>query len=518
MASLYIYLSIALIVALIVHQRVNGKLKQFPGPFLARWTYLWKFWDTVTGWHEKPSALRLHRKYGDVVRLGPNTLSFSHPDAIQDIYGVDKHLQKGKYYYVAAATVNGRVTPSLFSSTDVAWHDNLRRAIQPAFNLSTLVQYEPFVNSTITTFIGQLDKRFADKSGKDGVIDLPSWMHWYAFDVIGELTYGQAFGFLESASDLDNLLGRTREFLVYLQSYGQIPWADDLLLKNPLLLWLNQRGWLNGSPNPAVPFALKRQIERIQSRQKAERRTNDDGRMDLLDKFLAATDKYPETITEREVLGLGLSMVFAGSESTAISLSSLFYHLLKNPKAYRRLRAELDERTPQNEKGSLPQFQTIQKFPYLDACVKEAFRIHPAARFSADRVLPPEGATIAGYEVPGGTVVGMSAWAIHRREDIFGQRVDEYEPKRWLPRDGEAEEKAKVRISEMNRHAFQFGSGKFNCIGQHISRLEMYKATAALLMRFDFSLDEPDKNWMLMPGSFVNVTDVNVRIRRRARE
>ena len=468
MATIYIYLTLILAIALLIHHQVNDKLNRFSGPRLCRYTYLWLFWDTVTGWHKKPSPARLHRKYGDVVRIGPNTLSFSHPDAIQDIYGVDKHFPKAKYYYVAAATVNGRVTPSLFSSIDVAWHDNLRRAIQPAFNLTTLVQYEPFVNSTIATFIEQLDNRFANKVGNDGLVDLPRWMHWYAFDVIGELTYGQAFGFLVSASDVDSIIEKVREFLVYVQSYGQVPWLDNVFMKNPALLWLNRKGCFNGHPNPVVPFALKRQTARLSDNKKVKRTTDDNRRVDLLDKFLQARDKHQDTITDKEVLGLGISMVLAGSESTAISLSSLFYHFLKTQGVYNRLRSELEELLPQSEKDSLPKFQTVQKFPFLDACVKEAFRIHPAARFSADRVLPSAGATIAGHDVPGGTVVGINAWAMHRREDIFGQDVESYNPWRWLPSPDETEGQTKSRITNMNRHMFHFGSGKFNCIGQNI--------------------------------------------------
>jgi cytochrome P450 len=183
-----------------------------------------------------------------------------------------------------------------------------------------------------------------------------------------------------------------------------------------------------------------------------------------------------------------------------------------------KLRSELEELLPQSEKDSMPQFQTVQKFPFLDACVKEAFRIHPAARFSADRVLPSGGATIAGHNIPGGTVVGISAWAMHRREDIFGQDVESYNPWRWLPNPGEIEDQAKARIAEMNRHMFQFGSGKFNCIGQNVSRMEMYKATAALLWKFDFELADPEKEWTLMPGSFVNVTGVDVFVRRRVNQ
>lgn len=466
MALFYVYFAIATLLVVSIHRLITDQLKCYPGPLLSRFTDIHRFWLTITGWHKHPYPLRLHRRYGEVVRTGPNTLSFSHPDAIRDIYGVDKHYPKAPYYHVAAATVNGRITPSLFSSLDVAWHDNLRKAIQPGFNLSALVQYEPFVNSTIRSFIRQLDNRFAGKTGSAGIVNLPTWMQWYAFDVIGEITYGEPVGFLESASDINNIIEETNDFLAYVQSIAQIDGADDLLVKNPILLWLNRRGLFNGRPNPAVPFALGRQNARTQAREKGERKSNNDGRVDLLDKFFEARDTHPETIKDHDILGLGLSMVFAGSESTAISLSSLFYHLLKNKEAYQRLRMELDESFSQVQQDELPQYQSLQKLPFLDACIKEAFRMHPAARFSADRVLPPSGAMIAGHNIPGGTIVGVNAWAIHRREDIFGEDVDQYNANRWLPGPNEMEATAKHRIAEMNRHMLQFGSGKFNCIGQ----------------------------------------------------
>ena len=226
MGLFYCYLVVVLIITHVVVRSVSDNLRKFPGPYLARWTNAWRLFDTVTGWRRQPSIIGLHRKYGDVVRIGPNVLSFAHPQAIRDIYGADKHFNKSDYYAVAAAVAQGRPTPSLFSSLDAHWHDNLRRAIQPAFNLTALVQYEHFVNNIVTTFIQQLDKRFANKTGQDGIVDLPRWLHWYAFDVIGELTYGNAFGFLESGSDVENIIADTHGSLTYTHSVGQMPWLD----------------------------------------------------------------------------------------------------------------------------------------------------------------------------------------------------------------------------------------------------------------------------------------------------
>ena len=232
--------------------------------------------------------------------------------------------------------------------------------------------------------------------------------------------------------------------------------------------------------------------------------------MDLLDKFLQAKAKNPDTVSDREVLGMGISMVLAGSETTAITLSAVLYHVLKQPMVYQKLRQEIDTAFPANGDATVV-FQKAQKLPYLDACIKEGFRIHPAGRFSAERVLPPAGATIAEHEIPGSTVVGVNAWVLHRRTEIYGDDVEVYRPERWLP----TLEADKGRVVEMERTLFQFGAGRFSCIGKNISLLEMYKAIPSLIRAFDFALVEPGKEWRFESGSFANVSGVNVRLKTR---
>lgn len=70
--------------------------------------------------------------------------------------------------------------------------------------------------------------------------------------------------------------------------------------------------------------------------------------------------------------------------------------------------------------------------PFLDAVIKEAGRLHPPFGLPFERVIPPEGAVISGQHLPGGTFVGISAWAIHRDFETFGEDSDEWRPERWL--------------------------------------------------------------------------------------
>ena len=61
----------------------------------------------------------------------------------------------------------------------------------------------------------QLNARFAGKKGPDGVFDLGTWMLYYTFDVIGELTYGARHGFMEAGKDSQGLIPYVQKFLVY---------------------------------------------------------------------------------------------------------------------------------------------------------------------------------------------------------------------------------------------------------------------------------------------------------------
>ena len=73
-----------------IQQRYNRGLNKYPGPFLASLTDLWRTFHLL--WTRKlhDANVELHEKHGDVVRLGPNLLSFGDPRAIKDIYGLNK--------------------------------------------------------------------------------------------------------------------------------------------------------------------------------------------------------------------------------------------------------------------------------------------------------------------------------------------------------------------------------------------------------------------------------------------
>ncbi len=87
---------ITLLLLFVLYLAVNHfqhGLRKYPGPFLASLTDWWRFFD-VLGRRPEVTHVRLHRQHGDIVRLGPNVLSFADPKALKTIYGLNKGFTK----------------------------------------------------------------------------------------------------------------------------------------------------------------------------------------------------------------------------------------------------------------------------------------------------------------------------------------------------------------------------------------------------------------------------------------
>ncbi|KAK8069050.1 cytochrome P450 [Apiospora phragmitis] len=511
---------IAVTLGWLAKNRFNNGLNRYPGPLLASLTDWWRFWD-VYGQRPEVTHQKLHAKYGDFVRLGPNSLSFADPKALKTIYGLNKGFVKSEFYVVQQSVVKGHSLASLFSTTDNDFHSQFRRCVNAAFSMSALVQYEPFVDNTTKLFLDQTERLFANNI--DGC-DFTKWLQFYAFDVIGEITYSKRHGFIEKNEDIDGIVNYLSKLFLYVAptrlieyKIGQIPFLDRLLLKNPIYLKLSQWGIID-STFPVAKFARTRMAERLGPGYLNETKGPllpvadakvDTKSPDLLSKFLAAREARPDFMSDTLVQTMAVSMAFAGSETTAISLGSAFYYLLRHPAALDALRRELDDCARRGEfsdyETGLVTWGESQKLPYLDACIKEAFRLHPAAGLPLERI----GAEIAGHFVKGGTIVGCSAWIIHRRPEIWGEDVEAYRPERWLVDEKAAatgivpREEQEKRIREMNGMMFQFGMGSRTCIGKNISLLEIYKVVPSLLRRFEIRFKDPNEEWKLVNAWFV---------------
>jgi hypothetical protein len=97
---------------------------------------------------------------------------------------------------------HGKVVPTIFSTRDESVHEIMKRPIAQVYAMSNLKTYEPLVESTESLLISKLEK-LADEGR---TFDLGTWMHWFATDVIMEMTFGKRLGFLEREEDVDGIL------------------------------------------------------------------------------------------------------------------------------------------------------------------------------------------------------------------------------------------------------------------------------------------------------------------------
>jgi hypothetical protein len=94
--------------------------------------------------------------------------------------------------------------------------------------MSTLIQYEPFVDSTTELFLSQTENLYA-KTGN--ACNFSRWLQFYAFDVIGEMTYSKRHGFLEENRDIDGIIDYVAQLFDYA---GPVSLSSPVSLPPPL--------------------------------------------------------------------------------------------------------------------------------------------------------------------------------------------------------------------------------------------------------------------------------------------
>lgn len=83
------------------------------------------------------------------------------------------------------------------------------------FTQTAVLAYEPFVERTIEVFVTEMDNRFVNKHGIEGNIDFHTWMSYFTFDVISDLTYSKRHGFISRGEDVYGIIGWVADFLSY---------------------------------------------------------------------------------------------------------------------------------------------------------------------------------------------------------------------------------------------------------------------------------------------------------------
>ncbi|KAL3456655.1 cytochrome P450 [Aspergillus heterothallicus] len=472
-------------------------LAKFPGPFWASITRAWTVLHVLPGDAEK-SQLKLHEKYGSVVRIAPNELITSDPEALKTLYGIKSFTTKTDFY-LAFRPPWARF-PDHFSSEGGKQHAERRRIVSHVYTMTSILQSEKYIEKCIDVWIEKL----GEMSDRKESFDLWLWARMYAYDVIGELYFSKMFGFLQAGGDHLGYIDATDDLIPVQFLAGNMPTYVRGIFMLTGIMFPKVRGALKalGNLTDATNAMLQERVAALQSGSGSKPQ-----RPDVLGKLLDISHRRGKELNFEldDIKMESFAAFFAGSETTALTLSGILYNIFRTPRVYKELVAEIDAAV---ESGQLSSphiaYNEAIKLPYLVACVKEGIRMHPITGVSFPRHAPSSGCMVGGYYIPGDTRIGVNPGVIHFDKSVFGEDADTFRPERWIESDA----------NRMDGYIMQFGMGARTCLGKNISMCEIYKAIPQLLKAFTFELTSDEEMrttsyWLHKPVA------IEMNVRRR---
>lgn len=432
---------VILIVIRFLYRRYFSPLRRYPGPFLASGSRLYALYTTWKG-QTHDEQIKLHQRYGPIVRIKPNQLSFSSPEAARQVLAPGKGYSKTDFYWVFPPYNN----PDIFTEIREEVHAQKKRFTNVPYSLASFQALTPWINKTVNVFCDKLDL-FSQTSQK---MDLGKYLQYAAFDSLGEVAFSTNFGFLDNGVDVNGAIELIDSVQLYDGIVGQVPFLDYLLRRSPLwdyLPWTTPLG-----NNHITRTALGQLAARKDGTAIVDRR-------DLLSQLLEGHKKDPVKFSEMDVFAVAHGAIFAGSDSTSSTMTSFVWHVLNNPKVHAKLVQEILNVDTKGDLSEVVAWDEAQnKLPYFQACLKEAMRINPAVGLPLYRKVPATGADIDGEFVAGGTEIALNGWVLHRDQTIFGKDAESFRPERWLA--SEKDEKNQDRVKKMERYMFQVSSNQ----------------------------------------------------------
>lgn len=198
------------------------------------------------------------------------------------------------------------------------------------------------------------------------------------------------------------------------------------------------------------------------------------------------------------LLTVVLNFIIAGRDTTAQTLSWLFYELCAHPEHVQHIRREVDSVMGPDaaSKREWVKYDEFKKLPYTLACVHEAARLHPAVPKNGkevlkDDVIVPQGPNpdnLPPFKVFAGERIAWSDWVMNRLPEVWGPDAAQFNPQRFLT----ADENGSWIYHQQPQWKFHvFNAGPRLCLGMNLAGFESVAFVAAALQKYDFTWAAP---------------------------
>lgn len=441
-------------------------LARYPGPVVNRVTVLPKIYHLLSGTLPHHVA-DLHARYGPVVRITPNDLSFVDPQAWKDIYS--RKLGDSRSELPADMDFYNPTNhhPASLMASERQEHDVVRKMLSPGFSDRAMKAQEPVIGGYVDLLIKRLRENSVDSDGKAMPINMRDWLAYCTFDLIGRLAFGSDFGCLESSgydpyvTIMSNIL-KDMSKLQVLQALGLVSTTAFIIRKLGGIKTMEKHS----------------EISRLKTEERVKLGT---GQNDFVDGLVSKNMDVKEL---QENAGI---LIMAGSETTATLLAGALYLITTHRSVLERLVGEVRSEFESEDEITLT---SVNRLTYMLAVLKETLRCYPPVAGVSPRKVPRGGAVIAGNVVPEGATVGVWQWAMYRDEKFF-KDPHCFDPNRFLGGEDGA------KYADDNQDVlYPFLLGSRNCLGQNLAYAEMRLILARLVWNFDMRLCEESKGWM----------------------
>ncbi|KAF2403936.1 cytochrome P450 [Trichodelitschia bisporula] len=436
-------------------------LAKFPGPKIAALTTWYEGWYDYL-WLQGKFTFHLadlHKKYGPIVRIGPNEVHIKDPEFFSQIYTMSSaKIDKYEYYYSMLGNPEATF-PTIAHET----HKSRRAALAPFFSTAAVLRFQPVVQRVAD----RLCSRMRTALAADEPIPLFFAFRGLTVDIVSEYLFGASPDILERPDWGRSFYGAWRGLWELSPLIRQIPGILAVFRWTPR--------WLLKATNPKALEVLDMETQtdawtaRLLATPEAEIKKRPQ-RTVLWE--VAHSNALPaEERTFKRLAVDGNNILAAGFETTGNMLSHMMYGVLSQPAVHARLCKELENAIPDPE--SMPNSQVLEKLPYLNAVVKETLRQGVGAFGRLSRVNRSSAVRYGDWLIPSGCAYGMSPLYVLWDETLFPD-PGKFDPERWLGADAK----------RLEHYLVSFGRGPRLCVGMNLANAELYVVGAAVVRRF----------------------------------
>jgi cytochrome P450 len=380
-----------------------------------------------------------------------------------------------------------RLRPLAGDGLITAFNDepNWQRAhniLMPVFSKSAMMEYHD-------TMVAAIGEQLEAWRGERGWIDVADETNRLTTEIIARAGFDYSFGKLGGSHSNPFIDAVARELGFAIRRTGAIPLYDKLF----------------GRARKRRHYADKAYIREWVADIIDSRRREDAGqRASILDRMLSTAD--PDSgarLDDKNVINQVLTLLVAGSETTANTIAFALHYLSTHPEVGARARAEVDGRWPQRGFPDIA-FDDVSQLRYLRRVIDETLRINPVVPGYYRQAKTATSIGAGRYRFEPGDWVFVLLNAAHR-DPAWGADADTFNPDRFLPEN----------LRALGPRIYKpFGTGPRSCIGRQFALHESTLALAAIVHQFDL---EPDPGYRLQINETLTFKPKGLRLRMRAR-